>query len=328
MSLLSELPVELLNSIYTHLDNRKDVLSLRHTSRNLAAASLDEFDKQFGSITVTSSLAGLTRLRHLVADAGNKLLTKITHITLHTLTIPALEGLAMCMQRKSGSPYLHAYAYTRTVLINCLNRLPSLERIAITNHPFKNTPLLIRDQPESSDPLLVTRPHLHAFDSQLSPHLHAFESALSILPALHNKNIELYLSIDATSPLQINLEYPTTPHVLSLDSTHFSESLVSFELQRRHREIMFGAKDFETKSIIIEKLMRMDMLVDGAYIDDYWGLLDVVEEGRCEYMQVDKCGDERFGGEWGYTYEFVCAAEGHGRVGNEGGMVCGFEGDA
>ncbi|KAF1917953.1 hypothetical protein BDU57DRAFT_528457 [Ampelomyces quisqualis] len=322
MPLLSDLPVELLNSMYILLDDRKDVLSLRHTCRKLAVASLDEFDKSFESIVVTSSVAGLTRLRHLVADAGDERLSRITYVTIHTLTTSSLKELAVSMQGTAGHPYLHAYAYTRTVLINSLNCLPTLKRVAITNHSFTGTPFEPHDQTEASDPLIVHRPRLHDFDFE-PPLLHAFESALSVLPALTNKHCELYLFVSAMDPFtegfSMILEYPQTPHVsdlLDIDGHRFLESREAFEKRRGYREAMFGTRDFGVQSIIIESLRRVEMVLEGMYLDEYRWFLDVVEASRCKYFSATRCHDQRFVEDFVNPINVVCLAPGHEMVGD------------
>jgi hypothetical protein len=354
MSLLSALPVELLNSIYTLLDDRKDVVSLRHTCRKLAVASLDEFDQYFKSITVTSSVAGLTRLRLLVADAGDQRLSNIMHVAIHTITAASLESLAVFMQEKYGDPsrygqavsmqnehgiakliehwkyvqdkdsipYLLAYKHVRTVLISCLNRLPNLKRVSITNYPFRN---MTSPEPvwnEAMDPLIVHNPHdphnIHY------PRLHAFESALSILPGLNNKAYELYLSIDAKTKQDImcswpiTLEYPNVPYTRDPFPWHRYSPTEWLEVVERIRMLhwdIFGAKDFDVKPIIISSLRRMEMSAFEAAWDHREFLL-TVEESQCTHMQIRDGKEVVDDDEWRDAYDLVCLAPGHEVVGD------------
>jgi hypothetical protein len=178
-----------MSSICAKVD-RADVISLHHTSRQIMVASADAFNKALESLTITCSVAGLNYLQTLVAhcDENEQCLSRVTHVTIHTLTPSSLCELAHYMDYGQGDPYVRLYALVCTVLIESLNVLPNLNVVTTTNKDFNGTP----------EVCIITPKTLPAVDSLngTKPRLHAFECALSVLPHLRRKDLELNLILD------------------------------------------------------------------------------------------------------------------------------------
>jgi hypothetical protein len=198
MASLGDLPVELMNAVCSNM-SRADILSLRHTSRKVAAVSYDGFSQTFDSITVTCSKAGLDRLEALVADAGDHILSKITHVKIHILNAYRLEELAESLN-SAPKKYRAAYVRLRKVLLAGLKACPNLKILTVTNECFG----LVEDP--KINPCDIRS---HDFNPLLRPadrdcvgfryRIYGFESVLSVFKIIHKQYHELdlcYTSVD------------------------------------------------------------------------------------------------------------------------------------
>jgi hypothetical protein len=205
MPSLIDLPTELISQICGYLD-RKDTISLRHTSRQLAIKSLNGLIQIFDSLIVTCSKAGLDRLAALVAKptetpAKNLCLKTVKHVTIHVLTAFRLKELTESVDNQTGTKsYFHAYVKVRKVLKDGLNALPNLETITFTNDLYDEhvlDPKLDLAEESRSNPLVEGLPRPTSSRMYQKRHaLYAFESALGVVSALNNQDIDLRVVIN------------------------------------------------------------------------------------------------------------------------------------
>lgn len=137
---LNTLPQELVDFICDSC-TRENIIALRHTDRQLAKKTQEQFNDAFDSLVVTCSKAGLERLEKFVADpyCSKHFLSKVKKITISTLTPYGLKKLAesrSLSQANGGNNYLQAYAYMRKTLVDSLNALPNLNTVTVTDPPF------------------------------------------------------------------------------------------------------------------------------------------------------------------------------------------------
>ena len=240
-----------MNAVCSNM-SRADILSLRHTSRKVAAVSYDGFSETFDSITVTCSKAGLDRLEALVADAGDQILSKITHVKIHILSAYSLKVLAKSITGESKK-YIAAYVRLRKVLIDGLNACPNLAIVTVTNEHFglrqdpKINPHDIRIG-KDFDPLFK-----YTDRGRYKPHLYGFESVLSVFNVIHKQDLELrlYYAMDVGSAALPFLD-PGSP-------TSIESSSTSDPVRPRIQRMMFGTDRCDIGPIIRKSLRRLTL---------------------------------------------------------------------
>jgi len=259
----ADLPTELMSLVCAQLD-KTDILSVRHTSRQTMATSLDAFNSAMDTLTFTYSDESLRRIHAILnhTDENAQCLSRVTKVIIHTPTVGSLCALARHLEqgRKSAvgdqvGPIERAYSVLPKSLIMALDRLPDLEVVTITNKRFKNDPVQSVPWPYEIDPI-----------SEIAPRLHAYESALSILPFLIHKDIELRLTIDPANNrgLDCGLPYSLSPTIEASEFTK-REQLI--------RRSMFGTEEFCAHGVILKYLRRLTFDHTQGYLNQPYGSL-------------------------------------------------------
>jgi hypothetical protein len=274
MPTLSNLPPELIIQIARGID-QKDKLALRHTSKRLVVTSAAPFMGSLQKITVTCSKAGLARLAAMTRLAGKgaemnlkrQILGSIEHVVIHTLSASRLVELAQSLDPDTGKapsdygilaylrglvtgsendqPFLRAYMYMQTTLVNGFNAMPNLKLITVTNENFEDKlePTLKLAGIQGIDPLLEAAMPKHHFTKK-SPRLYAYESVLSVVPSLKKHDVKLDVIIDFANTAE------------NLGSPMISQ-LMSEEFYKTALDVDFGVEGMTTQSVLGPPQQRM-----------------------------------------------------------------------
>jgi len=244
MAGIENLPVELVNIVCTDI-TRTDVLALRDSTRQMRYNTADALIRSIDSISVTCSVDGLDRLEKLVSNPHEEqreaVLKRIRDVTIHTVTVENLKEMASTYSPRGR--YQRAYAHLRQTLLRCLNQMPNLEVIALTNEPFKDT--LIDDEYPSYSEYPKIDPLREKLDRP--SRTWGYESVLSILPELP-PNIKLNLTVNYS---HTNHLYG---HAFVYGRINHTLSRYNYSTAGLIQQQLFGVDDFITTPILKSRL--------------------------------------------------------------------------